>query len=77
MKPETPEEHNIITAFRAMDDVQALIFMSGINAVKAGQITADQFYSWAMSLFERHNAGEVLVVDDLQLPDYDPKWVAQ
>lgn len=77
LTPQTPEEHEIIDAFRKMDDIQALIFMTGIDAVRAGQITTAQFYDWTRERFDRYAAGEDLTLDDLALPPHDPNWVSQ
>ncbi|MGP9804477.1 hypothetical protein [Paracoccus sp. NSM] len=49
-----------------LDATEQMIFMAALRALANKEFTVDQFTEWAGSRIERHRAGEVLHLSDLE-----------
>lgn len=49
-----------------LDATEQMIFMVALPALASKEFTVDQFTEWAGSRIERHRAGEVLHLSDLE-----------
>lgn len=68
----TADEHQVLTAFRKLGEVERLIFITGVRVLLAKRITADQFEIWVSDRLNRQRAGEALTVFDLQVSGSTP-----
>ncbi|MCV2446671.1 hypothetical protein [Paracoccus sp. DMF] len=69
LEPYSDDERAILDAYHSMDEVEKLIFLGGLNALRTGRFTVDEFEVWVSERLDRHRAGEDLTVGDLEIPE--------